>query len=244
MSSDATTDTFRFDNLKAVYINCTLKKSPEVSNTQGLMDTSIRLMRDHGVQVDNVRLVDHDIALGVYPDMREHGWKTDAWLDEVWPLIDAADILVVGGPIWLGDNSSVTRMLIERLYAMSGEFNDKGQYVYYGKVGGAVITGNEDGVKHSAMSILYSLQHIGFVIPPAADAGWIGAIGPGPSYLDEGSGGPENDFTNRNTTFMTWNLMHLASILKSAGGIPAYGNSRREWNDGERFGFNANPEYR
>jgi multimeric flavodoxin WrbA len=240
----ASGDGFSFAGLKAVFVNCTLKRSPEVSNTQGLMDVSIRLMREHGVDVENIRLVDHDIALGVYPDMREHGWASDAWLDDVWPLIDAADILVVGGPIWLGDNSSVTRMLIERLYAMSGEFNDKGQYVYYGKVGGAIITGNEDGVKHSSMSILYSLQHIGFVIPPAADAGWIGEIGPGPSYLDPGSGGPENEFTRRNTTFMTWNLMHLASMLKSAGGIPGYGNSRKAWNEGERFGLEPNPEYR
>ncbi|MEH6781647.1 MAG: flavodoxin family protein, partial [Rhodoglobus sp.] len=104
--------------------------------------------------------------------------------------------------------------------------------------------GNEDGVKHAAMSTLYSLQHIGYVIPPAADAGWLGEIGPGPSYLDEGSGGPENDFTNRNTAFMSWNLMHLASMLKQAGGIPSYGNSRTAWNDGEHFGFEANPEYR
>ncbi|TQO20103.1 hypothetical protein FB472_1715 [Rhodoglobus vestalii] len=76
------------------------------------------------------------------------------------------------------------------------------------------------------------------------DAGWLGEIGPGPSYLDDGSGGPENDFTNRNTTFMSWNLMHLTSILKNAGGIPAYGNSRAGWNDGDHFGFEANPEYR
>ncbi|MBH0082167.1 flavodoxin family protein [Salinibacterium sp. SWN167] len=237
-------DAPRYDGLKAVFINCTLKKSPEMSHTQGLMDSSIQLMRSAGVHVDNVRFIDHDVAIGVYPDMREHGWEKDAWMDEVWPLIEAADILVIGGPIWLGDNSSVTRMLIERLYAMSGEFNDKGQYVFYGKVGGALFTGNEDGVKHSAMSVLYSLQHIGYVIPPAADAGWLGEIGPGPSYLDEGSGGLENDFTNRNTTFMSWNLMHLASILKNAGGIPAYGNTRKAWNDGEHFGFEANPEYR
>ncbi|MBX9717664.1 MAG: flavodoxin family protein, partial [Microbacteriaceae bacterium] len=148
----------------------------------------------------------------------------------------------IGGPLWLGDNASVTRQLIERLYAMSGLFNDKGQYVFYGKVAGTLITGNEDGVKHAAMSTLYSLQHIGYTIPPAADAGWIGEVGPGPSYLDEGSGGPENDFTNRNTTFMTWNLLHLARILTDAGGIPAYGNLREQWNEGERFGFN--PEYR
>ncbi|WP_105567496.1 flavodoxin family protein [Microbacterium halophytorum] len=233
-----------YDDLRAVFVNCTLKPSPETSNTQGLMDRSIALMRSQGVTVDSVRFIDHDVATGVYPDMREHGWETDAWPDEIWPLIEAADVLVVGGPIWLGDNSSETRKLIERLYGMSGLFNDRGQYVYYGKVGGAILTGNEDGVKHCAMSLLYSLQHIGYTIPPGADAGWIGPIGPGPSYLDEGSGGPESDFTNRNTTFMTWNLLHTARRLKDAGGIPGYGNLRGMWNEGERFQYDANPEYR
>ncbi len=93
------------------------------------------------------------------------------------------------------------------------------------------------------MDVLYSLQHIGYTIPPQADAGWIGEAGPGPSYLDPGSGGPENEFTNRNTTFMTWNLMHLADLLDRVGGIPAYGNQRTEWDAGARFDF-ENPEYR
>ena len=231
-----------YTDLTALYINCTLKRSPELSHTQGLMDRSIQLMRSRGVTVDSVRLIDEDVAVGVYPDMREHGWKSDGWPVTVWPMVEAAEILVIGGPLWLGDNASVTRLLIERLYAMSGLFNAKGQYVFYGKTAGALITGNEDGIKHAAMSTLYSLQHIGYTIPPAADAGWIGEVGPGPSYLDEGSGGPQNDFTNRNTTFMTWNLMHMARMLKDAGGIPAYGNLREEWDSGERFGFN--PEYR
>jgi hypothetical protein len=93
------------------------------------------------------------------------------------------------------------------------------------------------------MNVLYSLQHIGYTIPPQADAGWIGAIGPGPSYLDKGSGGPENDFTNRNVTFMTYNLLHAARALKQAGGIPAMGNTVKEWQNGNHFGF-ENPEYR
>ena len=231
--------TFDFSDLAAVYINCTLKRSPELSHTQGLMDRSIQLMRLQGVTVDSLRLIDQDVATGIYPDMREHGWETDGWPEVVWPLVEAADILVIGGPLWLGDNASVTRQLIERLYAMSGLFNEKGQYVFYGKTAGALLTGNEDGIKHAAMSTLYSLQHIGYTIPPAADAGWIGEVGPGPSYLDEGSGGPENDFTNRNTTFMTWNLLHMARMLKDAGGIPAYGNLLEEWDSGERFGFNS-----
>lgn len=238
-----------FSDLRALYVNCTLKRSPERSNTQGLMDASIALMREHGVHVDVLRFVDLDVATGVYPDMREHGWATDAWPEEVWPLVQAADVLVIGGPIWLGDNSSVTKRLIERLYAMSGERNQRGQYVYYGKVGGAIITGNEDGIKHCAMDVLFSLQHIGFAIPPGADAGWVGEAGPGPSYLDPGSGGPENDFTNRNTTFLTYNLLHLARLLKDAGGFPLGGNSIAEWEEGQHSGFEpnpygANPEYR
>jgi multimeric flavodoxin WrbA len=233
----------QFSQLTALYVNCTLKKSPELSHTEGLMRRSQALMESQGVTTEMFRLVDHPVAPGVYPDMREHGWQEDAW-PELWPKVDAADILIVGTPIWLGENSSQTRVLIERLYAMSGLQNTKGQYAYYGKVAGMLITGNEDGVKHSAMSTLYSLQHIGYSIPPAADAGWIGEAGPGPSYLDEGSGGPENDFTNRNTSFMTWNLMHLAALLKSHGGFPVEGNTQAAWDSGNQSGFGSNPEYR
>jgi multimeric flavodoxin WrbA len=137
----------------------------------------------------------------------------------------------------------VCTQVVERLYAASGELNAKGQYAYYGKVGGCVVTGNEDGIKHCSMSVLYALQHIGYTVPPQADAGWIGEAGPGPSYLDDGSGGPQNEFTQRNTTFMTWNLLHLARMLKDAGGVPAHGNQRSEWDAGCRYDY-PNPEYR
>lgn len=231
-----------FSELKAVFLNCTLKKSPAVSNTGGLVDISRNIMEKHGVSVEVIRPIDHDIATGVYPDMRKQGWDSDEW-PSLYAKIAAADILVIAGPIWLGDNSSVTKKIIERLYSNSGETNKNGQYAYYGKVGGCLITGNEDGVKHCAQNILYSLQHIGYTIPPQADAGWVGEAGPGPSYLDKGSGGPENDFTNRNVTFMTWNLMHMAQMLKMNGGVPAYGNQRTKWDAGARFDF-ENPEYR
>ncbi len=233
-----------FTGLKAIFFNCTLKKSPEVSNTEGLMRVSTTLMENHGINVETIRAIDRDIATGVSADMTEKGWETDEW-PTIYEQIKAADIVVICGPIWLGDNSSQTKKIIERLYGNSGELNEQGQYAFYGKVGGAIITGNEDGAKHCAMNILYSLQHIGFTIPPQADAAWLGGIGPGPSYLDEGSDGPENDFTNRNTTFMTWNLMHMAKLLKENNGIPAYGNQRSEWDKGKRFGYeNPNPEYR
>ena len=231
-----------FTGLRAMFINCTLKRSPEPSHTEGLVEASAALMRKHGVEVEVLRAVDHDIATGVYVDMTEHGWATDDW-PAIHERVMASQILVIAGPIWLGDNSSVTKRIIERLYGGSGILNDAGQYAYYGRVGGCLITGNEDGIKHCAMNVLYSLQHVGYTIPPQADAGWIGEAGPGLSYLDEGSGGPENDFTNRNTAFMTWNLMHLAKMLEGAGGIPAYGNQRSEWDAGSRFDY-ENPEYR
>jgi multimeric flavodoxin WrbA len=232
----------RYDNLRALYVNCTLKRSPERSHTEGLVDRSRRIMQEQGVRVDVVRAVDHDIATGVWPDMTEHGWPRDEW-PELYERVLAADILVLAGPIWLGDNGSVTKRVIERLYACSSLLNESGQYAYYGRVGGCLITGNEDGVKHCAMNVLYSLQHLGYSIPPQADAGWIGEAGPGPSYLDPGSGGPDNDFTNRNTTFMTWNLLHLARLLKDAGGIPAYGNQRSVWDAGCHRDA-ENPEHR
>ena len=231
-----------FSDLKALFLNCTLKKTPELSHTEGLMAVSKAIMETNGVSVEVIRPVDYDIAYGVYPDMTEKGWQTDDW-PKIYPRVMAADILVIGSPIWLGDKSSVCTKTIERLYSSSGNVNEAGQYDYYGRVGGCIITGNEDGAKHCAMNILYSLQHLGYAIPPQADAAWLGEAGPGPSYLDPGSGGPENDFTQRNTTFMAWNLMHFARMLKDNGGIPAHGNQRTLWDAGCRFDH-PNPEYR
>lgn len=231
-----------FKGLRALFLNCTLKRSPERSHTEGLIRISRGILEKVGVDVEVLRPVDYNLAYGVQPDMREHGWDVDEW-PTLSRKVMAADILVIGSPIWLGEKSSVCTHLIERLYSESGHLNDEGQYAFYGRVGGCLITGNEDGAKHCSMNILYSLQHLGYVIPPQADAGWVGEAGPGPSYLDEGSGGPENDFTTRNTTFMTWNLLHFARMLRDEGGIPAFGNQRSLWDAGSRFGA-ANPEYR
>jgi multimeric flavodoxin WrbA len=239
-----------FSALKAIFVNCTLKKSPQQSHTQGLMDLSISIMEKEGLSVDQIRFIDHEVATGVFPDMTEQGWEVDEW-PAIAARITDADILVIGTPIWLGQKSSQAQKLIERLYSLSGKLNDRGQYLYYGKVGGCLITGNEDGVKHCAMGILYSLQHVGYSIPPQADSGWIGEVGPGPSYGDtEWNGekinppvGYDSEFTNRNTTFMTYNLLHLANMLQSQQGYPAYGNSKEKWESGERWNF-ENPEYR
>ena len=239
-----------FSNLSAVFINCTLKKSPKTSHTETLMNVSKEIMLKENVKVDEIRLIDHNVASGIYPDMTEHGWETDEW-PLLFKRVMEADILIVGTPIWLGEKSSEAQKLIERLYSMSSKTNEKGQYIFYGKAGGCVVTGNEDGVKHCAMGILYSLQHVGYSIPPQADCGWIGEVGPGPSYGDKewqdkklnNPVGFKSNFTNRNTTFMTYNLLHLASMLKANDGYSNYGNSREEWDSGKRWEF-ENPEYR
>ncbi len=239
-----------FSKLSAIYVNCTLKKSPAISHTGTLMNVSQQIMKNEKVAVEEIRLIDHEVALGMKPDMTKHGWDKDEW-PAIFDKIINADILIVGTPIWLGEKSSVAQKLIERLYSSSGETNDKGQYIYYGKVGGCMVTGNEDGVKHCAMGVLYALQHIGYSIPPQADCGWIGEVGPGPSYGDtEWKGekinppvGFETAFTNKMVTFMTYNLLHLAAMLKASGGFSNYGNSIDKWEDGKRWEF-ENPEYR
>ena len=232
-------------NLHALYVNTSLKKARSESHTQLLLNASAAIMQKHGVTVDHVHLLEYEVPPGVFPDMTEHGWDRDDW-PQIWERVLAADILVVGTPLWLGEESSVCRVLIERLYAMSAQLNDRGQSVYYGKVGGTVVTGNEDGIKHAAMTVGYALNHLGYTIPPQSDCGWIGEAGPGPSYGDEADDGSrvgfDNDFTKRNTTIMTWNLMHLASILRQTP-IPNEGNDREAWKAGTRFDW-QNPEYR
>src|SRR3954454_24954762 len=229
-----------YRDLRAVIFNGTLKRSPEPSQTDGLLAITKGLMQRVGVQVDEVRTADHDIPAGVWPDMTTQGYDRDDFPDLYETLVVPANIVILAGPIWLGDQSSHTRKIIERLYAYSGDVNASGQWSYYGKVGGAVTTGNEDGGKHVSAQILYALQHIGLTVPPQSDAYWNGEAGPGPSYRE--AGGERNAWTTRNTVFLTWNLLHLARMLKDSGGIPAFGNDTRDWNLAEPR--HPNPEYR
>ena len=148
-----TSSRWDFSDLSAIFLNCTLKRSPELSHTQGLIDMSKAIMEKNGVAVEVLRPVDYDIAYGVWPDMTEHGWEKDDW-PQILEKVMVADILVVTSSIWLGEKTSVCNKAIERLYAASGQLNEAGQYAYYGRVGGCLITGNEDGAKHCSMNIL------------------------------------------------------------------------------------------
>lgn len=161
-------------------------------------------------------MADYNIAFGVEGDMGN---------GDEWPVIadkiKEADILLVGTPLWIGEKSSVAKMVMERISGSGSETNDKGQPIYYNKVAGAVVTGNEDGAKHAARDILFSLGHFGFSLPPNPLSYWVGEAGPGASYIE--AEGQNNEFTQKNAQIASHNLVHLARILAD-NPIPAEGN--------------------
>lgn len=203
--------------LKAVLLNCTLKKSPEVSNTQALMDIVVGHLHDLDVETEVVRVVDYNIPFGVVSDMGEG----DEW-PQILDKIRAADILIIGTSIWFGVRSSVCQMVIERLDGVYELTNDVGQYPMYNKVAGVVVTGNEDGAHASAETTLFNLSHMGFTIPPNVDTYWVGDAGPGPSFIEANGG--DHFYTQKTAGWMAHNVVHMARILKE-NPIPPEGNT-------------------
>ena len=203
--------------LKAVLLNCTLKKSPEVSNTQALMDRVIAVLEGLEVECETVRIVDHKVPFGVSSDEGD---------GDEWPLILekilAAEILIIGTPIWFGVRGSVCQLVIERLDGTYDSTNEVGQYPLYNTVGGVVVTGNEDGAHAAAETTLFNLSHLGCTIPPNADTYWVGDAGPGPSFIE--AGGAEHPYTQKTTSWMAHNLVHLARMLQEHP-IPPEGNT-------------------
>lgn len=196
-------------DLKSVILNCTLKKSPVVSNTDALIDKVVALMAPLGVQSEVVRVVDHNVPFGVDSDLGP---------GDEWPLIYAklkvADIVIIGTPIWFGVRSAVAQLVIERL---DGSYNDgdpvTGQFPLYGKVAGVIVTGNEDGAHDAAGTTLFNLTHLGCVVPPNADTYWVGDAGPGPSYIE--AGGDKHLYTNKTARYLAHNVTWMARLLKA-----------------------------
>ncbi len=203
--------------LKAVLLNCTLKKSPEVSNTQALMDHVISILEGLDVDCESIRVVDYKVPFGVSSDEG----PGDEW-PQILEKILAADILIVGTSIWFGVRSSVCQMVIERLDGTYQDTNGVGQYPLYNKVAGVVVTGNEDGAHDAAGTTLFNLSHLGCTIPPNADTYWVGDAGPGPSLLE--AGGLEHPYTLKTAGWMAHNVVHMARKLK-ASPIPPDGNT-------------------
>ena len=197
--------------LRTLFLNCTLKKSPHPSNTQLLVDRVASLMEELGTDADPVRtecvrVVDVNVAFG------ESG---DEGRGDQWPLILdkilAADVLVIATPVWLGERSSVAKLVAERMDATTYEYDARGQHPLYGRVGGAIVTGEGDGAQNCVSSILYNLGVAGFLVPPNADCFYVGEAGPGGPYATRGT---DHHYTNERARWMAHNLVHAARMLR------------------------------
>ncbi|MEU6532688.1 flavodoxin family protein [Streptomyces sp. NPDC046928] len=191
--------------MKALVVNCTLKGSPEPSNTEALASVVASRLAEQGVEVSFVRAVDLKIAPGVV---------TDAGDGDEWPRVHErildSEILVMASPTWLGRPSSVAQRVLERMDAMLSETDDQGRPVAYNRVAGVVVTGNEDGAHHVISEISGALADIGFTIPGQAWTYWHLGPGPGPDYLDEQKG---RDWAHSTGRAMADNLHGVARAL-------------------------------
>ena len=193
--------------LQALFLNCSLKASPRASNTQALIDKVAGQFERLGVETESVRVLDYKVAFGSGMDEGGgDGWP--ALLDK----IRAADILVIATPIWLGERSSVAKLVAERLDATTYQLDGRNQHEMYGKVGGAIVMGESDGGQASIKSILYDMTIAGFTIPPNADVYWINEAGLGGPYLE--AEGDTCYFVNERVRWMAHNLAYFAGLLK------------------------------
>jgi multimeric flavodoxin WrbA len=194
---------------RALFLNCTLKPSPDVSNTQALIDKVAALMQRQGVTTETMRIADHGVGTGISSDLGDgDGWP---------PLLEkvrACDILVIGTPIWLGHMSSVCQRVIERLDDTYADYDPgNGQFPLYNKVGAVIVTGNEDGAQATSSEVLYALQSFGCTIPPNSDVYWVGDAGAGPSYI--AAGAERHYYTNKCAAWMAYNTVWMARALRN-----------------------------
>ncbi len=165
--------------MHATIINCTLKPSPERSNTEALASVVIEALEEHGVETELIRALDHEIKPGVETDMGDG----DEW-PQIHEKLLRSEIVVIATPTWLGQMASVAMRVLERMDAMIAETDDEERPVAYNRVAGVVVTGNEDGAHNVISSIAGALIDIGYTIPGQAWTYWNKGPGPGDSYLD------------------------------------------------------------
>jgi multimeric flavodoxin WrbA len=191
--------------MKALIINCTLKSSPETSNTEALAKVVVDKLRAEEVEVTELRAVEKAILPGVESDMGEG----DEW-PPIREAILEAEILVVATPTWMARPASVTQRVLERMDAMIAETDGDGKPVAYGKVAGVVVTGNEDGAHHVISEVSGALVDIGFTIP--AQSWTYGNRGPGPgkSYREDDAG---HDWSRTTGETAAQNLVTVAKAL-------------------------------
>ena len=193
---------------RALFLNCTLKPSPTESNTDSLIAKVIEQFDRLGVESETIRVVDHHVAFGAAMDEG----NGDGW-PGVLDQIRACDILIIASPVWLGERSSVAKMVAERLDATTYQLDDRNQHEMYGKVAGAIAVGESDGGQGAIKSILYDLTIAGLTVPPNADVYWVNEAGLGGPYLE--SNGDTCYFVNERVRWMAANLSYLARLLQT-----------------------------
>ncbi len=198
--------------MRALILNCTLKSSPEPSNTEALSNEVMHAMEEAGVEVELVRVLDHRVDPGVSSDEG----SGDEW-PELHRKVLASEILIIATPTWLGQPSSVAKRVLERMDAMISETDDEGRPVAYNRVAGCVVTGNEDGAHHVIAEVYQALIDIGFTVPGGSWTYWHTGPGPGPSYLESDEGHEWSIKTGRTAAA---NLVAVASAL-AAHPMPA-----------------------
>lgn len=194
--------------LTAIALNCTLKRSGgEKSSTDAMIDLIARELNKHDVTLtETIRLADKNILPGVTSDEG----KGDDWPD-VRERVLAADILILGTPIWMGQMSSIAKRVTERMDAFLSETDDDGRTPAYGKIAIAAIVGNEDGAHHTAATLFQALNDVGWTIPAAGACYWVGEAMHKIDFKDLKS---VPKVTRETAEMLASNAAHLASRLK------------------------------
>jgi multimeric flavodoxin WrbA len=194
--------------LKALGLNCTLSPSPKPSSSQKLLDQMLAGLRKHDVKTDSARVVD----LNIKPGVRHDEGEGDEWPALRQRLMEA-DILVMATPIWMGQPSSVSKRVLERMDAILGDIGDDGRYPTFGKVAIVGVVGNEDGAHHVTAELYQALADVGFTIPAGTSAYWVGEAMSDTNYIDLEET-PKKVAQTIET--LTTNAAHLAKILKAS----------------------------
>ena len=199
--------------LQALVLNCTLKRSPAESSSELLATELIAALAENDVSSELIRVVDHDVKFGVNTDEG----NGDAWPDIRSKML-AADLLVIATPIWMGQPSSVCKMVLERLDAELSETDDQGRLLTFGKVAAVATVGNEDGAHHVSAEVFQALCDVGFTLPPSASTYWVGEAMQATDYKDKD---PRPEKTAQTTSDIARNATHLARLLKASPYPPA-----------------------
>jgi multimeric flavodoxin WrbA len=197
--------------VKALILNCSLKPSPQPSNTAALAKVVADALREKDAELTEIRLVDHEIKPGVETDMGDG----DEW-PQVHDRILASEILIIATPTWIARPSSIAQRMLERMDAMISETDDDGRPVAYNRVAGVVVTGNEDGAHHVISEVAGALGDIGFTVPGQAWTYWNKGPGPGEDYSETEEGHEWSATTGKAAAS---NLFALAAVL-AANPIP------------------------